>query len=132
MPMEDVAKTATEPTPAPLVLFVEDDILIRLNSADVLREAGYKVVEADNGEEAWSLLHTGMSPDLVISDIRMPGAIDGLKLLKLVQEFYPFMPVLMASSHLPLTGDERPAVRFLPKPYSPRALVSAARSLISR
>jgi CheY-like chemotaxis protein len=128
--MEDVAKAATEPAPARLVLMVEDDILIRMSSADVLRDAGYKVIEADNGEEALSLLHAGMSPDLIISDIRMPGAIDGLKLLELVQKLYPVVPVLLASSHLPLTGDERPDVRFLPKPYTGKALVDLARSLI--
>ena len=127
--MGDIAETETEPAPAPLILLVEDDILIRLSSGEVLREAGYRVVEADNGEEALSLLQAGLGPALIVSDIRMPGAVDGLKLLDLVRELYPPLRVLLASSHLPLSREGHRDVRFLPKPYTAQSLVDEVRSM---
>ena len=128
--MEDLVGTTAEASQHPLVLLVEDDVLIRLSTGDVLRASGYKVVEAANGEEALGLLNAGLAPDLVISDIRMPGSINGLKLLDLVQEQYPGLPMLLASSHLPLESPD-PGVVFLPKPYTPLALLAAAGSLIA-
>jgi CheY-like chemotaxis protein len=127
--MGDVVAVSSEPEAARLVLLVEDEILVRISSADLLREAGYRVVEADNGEAAVSLLEAGINPDLIVSDIRMPGAIDGLQLLALARSQFPHIPVLLASSHLPLTGDEEQDVQFLPKPYQPAALLGAVRDL---
>jgi CheY-like chemotaxis protein len=127
--MEDFVGTTAEASQYPLVLLVEDDVLIRLSSGDVLRESGCKVVEAADGEEALGLLGAGLNPDLIISDIRMPGPTNGLKLLHVVREQYPGLPVLLASSHLPLENHDSSVV-FLPKPYTPLALLAAARSLI--
>jgi CheY-like chemotaxis protein len=129
--MEDFVGTTAEASQRALVLLVEDDVLIRLSTGDVLRESGYKVVEAADGEEALGLLCAGLTPDLVISDIRMPGPTNGLKLLDLVQKRYPGLPVLLASSHLPLENRHQGVV-FLPKPYTPMALLGAARSLIAK
>src|SRR5438309_346091 len=100
--MEDFVGATAETSQCSLVLLVEDDVLIRLSTGDILRESGYKVVEAADGEEALGLLGAGLTPDLVISDIRMPGPTNGLKLLRVVKEQYPGLPVLLASSHLPL------------------------------
>jgi CheY-like chemotaxis protein len=128
--MEDVAKAAAQPSRAPLVLLVEDEILIRLTSGELLRDAGFTVVEAADGEEAVALLDAGLTPALIVSDIRMPGAINGLKLAELVQERYPSIPMLFASSHIPVGGIPGDKVAFLPKPYTAPAIIEAAQGLI--
>lgn len=128
--MEDFAETAPQPTDGPLILLVEDEILIRLTSGETLRDAGYKVVEAADGEEALALLEAGLRPALIVSDIRMPGGISGLKLMELAAKLQPAVPVLLASSHLPLDADAGPELAFLPKPYTPHALTQAVESLI--
>lgn len=109
---------------APRVLVVEDEFLIRLVVADYLREAGFVVVEASSGDEARSILQAGALIDLVFTDVRMPGSMDGLELLNFVREIRPNVPVLVTSGHL--EGDlayAGGAARFLRKPYDLQRLV---------
>lgn len=105
------------------ILLVEDEILIRIVTADVLRDAGHVVIEASNGEEAVALLGAGIKIDLLVSDLRMPGAIDGLKLVAFVRERMPHLPVLIATSHWPEEGT--PPLDLLLKPYSSDELLAA-------
>lgn len=78
--MREQAETQPETTQQH-VLIVEDEVLIRAPLAEHLREAGFNVIEANTADEAWSCLQTGMPVDLVFSDIRMPGSMDGLELV---------------------------------------------------
>jgi CheY-like chemotaxis protein len=65
------------------VLVVEDDVLIRMPIAQYLRDCGYKVIEAANGDEAMAVLsHKETVVDVVFTDIEMPGALDGFGLAK--------------------------------------------------
>ena len=68
------------------VLVVEDEILVRLTMADCLRAAGYVVVEAANATEALAVLTSGEPVDVIFTDVRMPGAMDGLMLARWVHE----------------------------------------------
>lgn len=99
------------------VLVVEDEFLIRMLVADHLRETGFNVIEACNGDEAITILKSGIMVDLVFTDVRMPGTTDGLGLLAFVKRTRPSLPVVMTSGHLPpglaLAGG---ATRFLSKP----------------
>ena len=111
----------------PRVLVVEDEFLIRLLISDALRDAGFDVIEAFNGDEAIDILSTA-PVDLVLSDVRMPGTIDGLELLRWVRESLPALPVILTSGHLP--PDEaiaQGATHFLSKPY----IVDGAVALVS-
>ncbi|MER9496594.1 response regulator [Mesorhizobium sp. M0587] len=65
---------------AGIVLLVEDDLFIRMDVGDQLREAGWTVYEAGTADEAVELLQTPMLIDLVLTDIEMPGKLDGLGL----------------------------------------------------
>jgi CheY-like chemotaxis protein len=63
----------------PTVLLVEDEVLVRMMLADQLREAGCTVVEAPDADQALLILRQNLVRiDIVISDIRMPGSMDGL------------------------------------------------------
>lgn len=100
------------------ILVVEDEVLIRMLVCDLLRDAGYDVVEADNGDEALDLLKAGISIDLVLSDVRMPGSTDGLALLRFLRENLANMPVIITSGHLESdVALAAGASQFLAKPF---------------
>ena len=100
------------------LLVVEDEVLIRLFVSDLLRDAGYDVVEAVNGDEAVDILKAGIPIDLVLSDVRMPGSTDGLALLRFVRENLAGLPVIITSGHLePAVALAAGAAQFLAKPF---------------
>jgi CheY-like chemotaxis protein len=112
----------------PVILLVEDDVLVRFMTADILREAGFDVLEAVDSSEALALLSTGHPLDLVITDIRMPGHMDGVELASVIKHTRPNLPIALLSSHL--EHPEHEADMFLPKPYDPAALVEVVQRLI--
>jgi CheY-like chemotaxis protein len=113
----------------PCVLLVEDEILIRKNLAEELRDVNFRVIEAATAEEAWDYLQAGNTPDLIFSDVKMPGAFDGLELVNRVKTHFPALKIIITSGNL--GPDQRPAgVLFLPKPYRiEHAVNTAKRSL---
>jgi CheY-like chemotaxis protein len=102
-----------------LVLVVEDETLIRMNSVDMIRDLGFEVIEAVDADEAVLLLESIPDIGVVFTDIQMPGSMDGLLLAAVVRDRWPPVALLIAS------GRERPSIadmpagaRFIPKPYS--------------
>jgi CheY-like chemotaxis protein len=110
------------------ILFVEDEVLIRFFAADALRDASHEVIEAANGDEAVELLSAGLVVDLLITDIRMPGNVDGMGLARFVREQHPELPILLASSH-PTQEGIGPASALLLKPYTPDDLLLAVQQI---
>ncbi len=87
--------------------------------SDSLREAGFTVVEAFNADEAVSILRSGVPVDLVLTDVRMPGSMDGLGLLEHLCQTYAELPVIVMSGHLSAhEALDKGAAHFLAKPYS--------------
>lgn len=113
----------------PVILLVEDEVLIRLASADLLRDAGYCVLEASNAAEALALLDSNHPVDAVVTDVRMPGEIDGITLARMVKQARPALPVVVASGHLG-PEDSDVADHFFRKPYAPERLVETLQELI--
>lgn len=100
------------------ILVVEDEIIIRTLISEVLREEGYEVIEAFNGDEAVNILNAGIRFDLVFTDVRMPGSLDGLGLLGWLRQRFPAIPIVLTSGHLePRLAIAAGAANFLPKPY---------------
>lgn len=109
------------------ILVVEDEFLIRMILADELRDAGYQVIEASDADEALELLR-GVSPDVIISDVRMPGSIDGLGLLAAVRQRFPRLPVIIMSAHAqPEMALTAGASQFVAKPFSMGTIVETVR-----
>lgn len=103
----------------PVILVVEDEWIVRLVLADALRDAGHTVMEAVNGAEAIAFIDSGAPLDMIITDVRMPGAVDGLALLAFAQSEAPGIPVIISSGHLdPTIAMRAGAAGFLQKPYS--------------
>jgi PAS domain S-box-containing protein len=106
------------------ILLVEDDPLVRQTVQPALREAGFTVSMADNGEDAVRYLESGQQIDLVFSDIVMPGAISGIDLAKIIRTRYPKVQIVLATGYSERRV-ESAGVRTLAKPYSVSALVAA-------
>ncbi|WP_256839757.1 response regulator [Sphingopyxis sp. KK2] len=114
---------------AQTILVVEDEFLIRFMLADSLREVGYRILEAANGVEALDILRSGQTVDLMVTDVRMPGEVDGLELMRRSKSLAPSRPVIICSAHL-FEQDVHPADAFLAKPYSIAALADIIARLI--
>lgn len=101
----------------PAILVVEDEMLLRAMLSEILRDAGYAVIEAGSGDEAMTIL-SEQSPDLIVTDVRMPGSIDGIQLTALVRATNLTLPIIITSAHLVHIADPTNGrTHFLPKPY---------------
>ena len=104
------------------VLLVEDESLIRLVTADYLRDEGFEVVEARDGDEAARLLDTLDGFDVLFTDVRMPGMLDGVEVAVRARQRHPELPVLVVSGYAArLTsrlGALQPPAVFMGKPYA--------------
>jgi two-component system, response regulator PdtaR len=106
-----------------LVLVVEDEALIRMNSADAIRGLGFNVIEAVDADHAISLLESVPGITVVFTDIQMPGSMDGLLLAAVVRDRWPPIALLITSGQRhPPTADMPAGAQFIPKPYSPLQL----------
>ena len=116
---ESASRDATNPAERRQhILVVEDELPIRMCISEAFRDEGYTVIEAFNGDEAADILKAGKPVDLVFSDVRMPGSLDGIGLLRFIKERFATLPVILASGHLdPAEAKAHGAKHLLTKPY---------------
>lgn len=84
----------------PSILVVEDEVRIRLTVADHLRDCGFRVLQAANGDEARRIIEGGETIDLIFSDVQMPGTLDGFSLARWIRAHKPGVPVLLTSGYV--------------------------------
>lgn len=115
------------------VLIVDDEVLIRLIMADELRDAGYTVIEASSADEALALLTAGLRVELMITDVRMPGTLDGLALARAARALRPELAVIVSSGHVRSDDGELDGIvdAYLPKPYLLVQLIELTRGLLA-
>ncbi|WP_162925657.1 hybrid sensor histidine kinase/response regulator [Isoalcanivorax indicus] len=117
------------------VLVVEDDTSIRMLSVRYLRSAGYAVQEAASADEALVRIENGLVPDLLFTDIIMPGRHSGLTLAQACRSRWPRLPVLFTSGYA--EADDAPDMAMeqigplLPKPFRREALLEQVAALLS-
>jgi len=100
------------------VLVVEDEALLRFDIVGFFEERGWRVFEAGNSEEAIAILDRHGEIRVVLTDVQMPGDMDGLKLAHYVRERFPPTLLFVVSDQAPVTRDALPArATFLPKPF---------------
>ena len=123
--------TTSSAVPQKVVLVVEDELFVRLMAVDMLESAGYIVREAGTADEALSLLESGERPvDVMFTDVKMPGSMDGLKLASRVRDLWPDISIIVTSGHVMLPDlDDRTRAAFLPKPYRASALLEQVASI---
>ena len=125
-----------DPTPvltARRVLIVEDDFLIRLTLAEVLSDEGYKVFEAESGDEALKLIQTTPDVAILLTDIQLPGVLDGRALVRRARETRPDLPVIFMTGR-PVALDANEAggkEMYVAKPYLPSEICTAVRRMLA-
>jgi CheY-like chemotaxis protein len=114
------------------VLVVEDEFIVRMTIAEYLRDEGYDVIEAATADEALVVLEKRTDIDLVFSDVRMPGSIDGCELARQVRTRWPALPVILTSGYSEelLTARSLCEDIVVPKPYRPQAIVTTIRAVL--
>ncbi len=117
------------------ILVVEDQADNRQILRDLLGNAGFDLVEAENGEEALAAL-ASHRPDLILMDIQLP-IMDGYEATRRIRANPDLksIPIIAVTSYA-LTGDEAKALAagcnaYMAKPYSPRALLAKVREYLA-
>jgi CheY-like chemotaxis protein len=111
------------------VLVVEDEPLILDIVADELNDAGFTVLQATTGEEAVAILNSVPLIDLLLTDIRLPGSVDGWGVAEHARERFSKLPVIYVTGYSAKPVRQVPDSVLLMKPYRPSAVVKAAKGL---
>lgn len=112
----------------PVVLIVEDEFLSRMSAAEMISEGGFDVVEAENADKAIAILESRPDVQVVFTDIRLTGSMDGLKLARLVRRKWPPIKIIATSGHVSVRETDLPTGGvFLPKPYTPHKVTAMLR-----
>lgn len=116
---------------APVILIVEDDELQKLLVVDIVTQAGFGAIAACDADEAVAILESRSDIVLVLTDINMPGSMDGLKLAHAVRNRWPPIKIIVVSGR-DLASELPTDSRFFTKPYQTDAMISEIQSLIAR
>ena len=132
---------AVEPDMTPLnnsllplvVLVVEDEMMLRMRVVDMVEDAGYVPVEAVDADEAMAILQSRSDIVLMLTDVQMPGSMNGLQLAHAVHERWPPIKIILASGQLKLSGSDIPQdSRFFGKPLQSDEIIAEMREMLDR
>jgi two-component system, response regulator PdtaR len=110
------------------VLVVEDDVMLRYALAHWLRE-GHEVLEAATADEALAILKSIVTVDIVVTDVQMPGSMNGLDLTTYIRESFPSLPVIVVSGN-PIPKDYAHASASFRKPYDFHKITACIETLV--
>ena len=118
----------TDILPNALIVVVDDDIFERMGASGMFVDAGYRVLEAGDADEALRFFETNADIRLLFTDVSMPGSMSGSDLAHRVAERWPSVGIIVAS------GRPRPhmlplSMLFHDKPYEPAAVLRQARAM---
>jgi CheY-like chemotaxis protein len=114
-----------------VVLVVEDEMLLRMRAVDMVEDAGYTSVEAVDADQAVAILESRSDIALLLTDIQMPGSMDGLKLAHMVHARWPPIRIILVSGQLNLTTFDIPAdSRFFGKPLEAGEMIAQMQNMI--
>lgn len=114
----------------PVVLVVEDEPLLRMNTIDMVEEAGFPTLEAANAKQAIQLLENRPDIRIILSDIDMPPGMNGMALVAMVRRRWPPVAIILVSGHVAAAEVDIPeGGKFFSKPFHPAELVAALERL---
>jgi signal transduction histidine kinase len=117
------------------ILVVEDNEDVRVTVVELLQQSGYTVLTAEDGDRAMQALQGGVQPDLIFTDVVMPGRVKSTDLAEWARTQVPPVAVLFTSGHTRdiLSSNHllNPDIHLLSKPYSPDALAQRVRSVLT-
>jgi PAS domain S-box-containing protein len=111
------------------VLVVEDNEDVRAVAVSLLEQLGYRTVAVESAPAALARLAAGESPDLIFTDVVLPGEMDGLALARTVKERYPDVPIVLTTGYAKIFETD-PEFPVLCKPYQIAALARVIRGAL--
>lgn len=115
----------------PVVLVVEDDPLQMMIAGDLVEDAGLTPIFAKNADQAIVMLESRNDIRILLTDVDMPGSMDGLRLAAVTRDRWPPIQVVVVSGHMLVEQAKLPdSSRFFNKPYAPDKMITALRSLV--
>lgn len=122
-------------TPGKTVLVVEDESSIRVLVVELLAGLGYEVLEASDSNTGLLLLNSNAPIDLLVTDVGLPGTVNGRQMADLGRQFRPGLPVLFmtgyAQSHVLENCHMQPSTGVLTKPFALDALLAHVNALVN-
>jgi CheY-like chemotaxis protein len=115
------------------ILVIEDEVIVRLHMAAQLRRSGFRVLEAGNADEALRLLGDDTHLAAVITDLKMPGSLDGLELCSWINHARPSLKIIITTAYPDLGGRIPEGCRYdamMQKPCDPDAIAQTLRGLL--
>ncbi len=121
------------PKKTPVLLVVEDDVLVRLTLVDALSDDGFDVLDAPDAQAALQLISKRVDIAALLTDINLPGGADGFALARAVRRLRPGLPVVYASGRHTNAAEAQSVrgARFLAKPFSLALASEAIRALLA-
>ncbi|HWI27880.1 MAG TPA: ATP-binding protein [Stellaceae bacterium] len=132
-PVQAPASVVPLKAQAQQVLYVEDNAEVAAVTLDMLAEGGYGACWAKDAREALAVLGSGRSFDVVLTDVVMPGRIDGVELARELRRTAPTLAVLLTSGYsneLNIVGQD--GFEMLAKPYNAKQLAEALKQSVAR
>ena len=117
------------PTEQPRVLVVEDEFLIRVTLAEALGEEGFEVLEAESADAALPMLQSDPGIRLLLTDIQLPGVLNGRTLAEKAREQLPGLPIIFMTGRPDAGESGSPLDVFISKPYTLTDICEVARRL---
>ncbi len=129
--MQSAQHTQSSTAPSPNVLVVEDEVLTRMAIGVALRDIGLSALELHDADEALRVIDAGIVPDALLTDIKMPGSINGLRLAVYLETMFPDMKIFVTSGHI-LEADFHLPLTFIPKPFDPDQVAREIKDALMR
>jgi two-component system, response regulator PdtaR len=125
---QNVLPLVTDILPNALIVVVDDDVFERMGASFMFVDAGYRVLEAGDADEALRFFETNADVRLLFTDVSMPGSMSGSDLAHQVAERWPGVGIILTS------GRPRPhklplSMLFHDKPYEPAAVLRQAMAM---
>ena len=121
--------------PGETVLVVDDEATVRMLVVEVLQDLGYDAIEASDGHAGLEILRSSARIDLLVSDVGLPGGMNGRQLADAGRALRPRLKVLFITGYAEnavISGDDPPqATAVLTKPFSLEALALRIRGMIA-
>lgn len=115
-----------------VILVVEDHPLIMLGTLELVSNAGYEAIAAENADIAIGILEARPDISLVLTDVEMPGSMDGLKLAHYVRNRWPPIHLMIVSGRAALDATSLPSnTKFFPKPYTDTKIIEELTRLLA-
>ncbi len=123
----------TEPVATPIVLVVEDEMVLRMRAVDIVEDAGFSPIEAVSADQAIEILESRDDISLLFTDIQMPGSMDGLKLAHAAHTRWPHIKIVLVSGQIAITDADKPDnSKFFPKPLEIERMIAELQEMIGK